>query len=161
MGIYAEKKNPEKDCFGLLVCPHCGDAVMCCNVLPNHTIRPEDVSNQGELEQMDLKGHVNQNSAGKKGSFEKRDWLDTKDLPKKGSSKWKIDGTRDAKKNKTGILIFVDLTNGTKKRVMSLRKGFTLDAFCDELGTNSDKWTGKTISLERGGSEGQYINVSQ
>ena len=93
--------------------------------------------------------------------FENRDWIAPEDLPKKGSSKWKIDGARDAKKNKTGILIFVDLTRGKVKRVMSLRKGFTLDAFVDVCGSNSDKWKGKSIDLEVGGNEGQYVNVSQ
>ena len=94
--------------------------------------------------------------------FENRDWLDSqKDLPKKGSSKWKIDAVREAKKGTKGIVAFVDLSNGSKKRVMSLRKGFTLDAFLDELGTKTEKWIGKSISLERGGSEGQYVNVAQ
>jgi hypothetical protein len=106
---------------------------------------------------MDLSKQV---SGKKRDSFEKRDWIAPEDLPVKGSSKWKIDGTRDAKANKTGILIYVDLTRGKLKRVMSLRKNFTLDQFCDALGTNSDKWAGKTIDLERGGSEGQYVNVS-
>jgi hypothetical protein len=147
-----------KDCFGLLVCPHCGDAVMCSNVHPNHVIRPDDVTNKGEENNMDLAKHV---SGKEPKAFEKRDWLTVEDLPAKGSSKWKVDSARDAKKNKTGILIYVDLSKGKLKRVMSLRKNFTLDAFVAELGTNSDKWVGKTIELERGGNEGQYINVSQ
>jgi hypothetical protein len=147
-----------KDCFGLLVCPHCGDAVMCSNVPPNHVIQSGDVYSEEEIKQMDLSGHV---SGKEKQVFEKRDWLTAEDLPKKGSKKFKVDGARDAKKNKTGILIYVDLSAGKLKRVMSLRKNFTLDAFVAELGTNSDKWAGKSIDLERGGSEGQYINVSQ
>lgn len=111
---------------------------------------------------MDLSSYRGKESSNGRGKFENRDWLDSqKDLPKKGPSKWKIDGVREAKKNKTGILAFIDVTSGSKKRVMSLRKGFTLDAFMDELGTNTDKWKGKSISLERGGDEGQYVNVAQ
>jgi hypothetical protein len=111
---------------------------------------------------MDLSTYRGKESSNGRGKFENRDWLDSqKDLPKKGPSKWKIDGVREAKKNKTGILAFVDVTSGAKKRVMSLRKGFTLDAFMDELGTNTDKWKGKSIQLERGGDEGQYVNVAQ
>lgn len=101
------------------------------------------------------------NGDGKRPKFENRDWLASTDLPKNGSSKWRVDGVREAKKNKTGIIAYIDLTSGSKKRVMSLRKGFTLDAFMDELGTNTDKWKGKSISLERGGDEGQYVNVAQ
>jgi hypothetical protein len=147
-----------KDCFGLLVCPHCGDAVMCSNVPPNHVIHSGDAMTEEESKQMDLSKEV---SGKEPRQFEKRDWLTAEDLPSKGSKKWKVDGTRDAKKNKTGILIYVDLSAGKLKRVMSLRKNFTLDMFVAELGTNSDKWTGKSIDLERGGSEGQYVNVSQ
>lgn len=93
--------------------------------------------------------------------MEQRDWIAPEDLPKKGSSKWKVDGVRDAKKNKTKILLFVDLSKGKIKRVMSLRKGFTLDNFAEELGTKTEKWVGKFVDLERGGDEGQYVNVSQ
>jgi len=112
---------------------------------------------QNKENNMDLSKQV---SGKKREAFEKRDWIAPEDLPAKGSSKWKIDGARDAKKNKTGILVYVDLTRGKLKRVMSLRKNFTLDQFVDALGANSEKWAGKTIDLERGGSEGQYVNVS-
>jgi hypothetical protein len=159
LGVYATTRKDRKECFGLLICPHCGDAVMCANVPSNHVIKPEDVKTELEYkDDMDLSSHV---SGKEPKQFEKRDWLTVEDLPKKGSKKWKVDGTRDAKKNKAGILIYVDLSAGKLKRVMSLRKNFTLDAFCAELGTNSDKWLGKFIELERGGSEGQYVNVSQ
>lgn len=110
---------------------------------------------------MDLSSYKGKEKPGT-GKFENRDWLDPqKDLPKKGSSKWRVDSVREAKKNKTGIILFIDVTNGTKKRVMSLRKGFTLDAFIEALGPNTDKWLKKSIELERGGNEGQYINVAQ
>jgi hypothetical protein len=122
----------------------------------------EEIRQIAGKETMDLSSYRGKESGNTRGKFENRDWLDSqKDLPKKGASKWKIDGVREAKKNKTGIIAFIDVTCGNKKRVMSLRKGFTLDAFMDELGTNTDKWKGKSIQLERGGDEGQYINVAQ
>jgi hypothetical protein len=110
-----------------------------------------------ENKKMDLTKQV---SGKKKDTFEKRDWITPEDLPAKGSSKWKIDGARDAKKNKTAILVFVDLTRGKMKRVLALRKGFTLDNFVDACGPITEKWKGKSIDLERGGSDGQYVNVA-
>jgi hypothetical protein len=121
------------------------------------TTNDRDGEENKEQTKMDLSKEV---SGKKRNDFEKRDWIAPEDLPAKGASKWKIDSTRDAKKNKTGILLYVDLTRGKIKRVMSLRKNFTLDMFVEELGSNSDKWAGKTIELERGGAEGQYVNVA-
>ena len=109
---------------------------------------------------MDLSSYKSSNGSGGT-KFENRDWIEVDHLPKKGSAKWKIDSFRPATKKGSKAIGFVDLSSGSKKRVMSLRKGFTLDAFIEELGTNTDKWKGKTINLERGGSEGQYVNVSQ
>lgn len=109
---------------------------------------------------MDLKNQRS-GSGDKATKFENREFITADDLPKKGSSKWKIETVRDAKPNKFKTLLYMDIINGRTKRVMSLKKGFTLDMFMDELGTNSDKWVGKSISLERGGSEGQYVNVSR
>lgn len=130
------------------------------NDVPEYPTGTTDRSGDDEPKEdtnMDLSKQV---SGKKRDTFEKRDWIAPEDLPEKGSSKWKVDGCRDAKKNKTGILVYVDLTRGKLKRVMSLRKNFTLDQFVDALGANTDKWAGKTIELERGGSEGQYVNVS-
>jgi hypothetical protein len=109
---------------------------------------------------MDLSKHA---SGKKQPKFENRDWIDSQvDLPAKGSKAWKIDSVRAAKdtKKSKGVVCYVDLTAGKTKRVMSLRKGFTLDAFIEELGSETDKWIGKSIRLERGGSEGQYVNVA-
>lgn len=108
---------------------------------------------------MDLGQHRSSN--GKTGKFENREWLSSEDLPVKGSKKFKIDNVREAKRNKTGVLAYVDLSAGKTKRVWSLRKGFTLDIIMDQLGTKTEKWKGKTISLYRGGSEGQYVNAVQ
>ena len=109
---------------------------------------------------MDLTSYKSSKNGSGGTKFENRDWIESTDLPKKGSSKWKIDSFRPAKKGSKAIG-YVDLTCGSKKRVMSLRKGFTLDAFIESVGANTDKWKGKTIDLERGGAEGQYVNVAQ
>lgn len=56
-----------KECFGLLVCPHCGDAVMCSNVHPNHVIRPDDVKDEGEKNNMIPRGNSSSNQSNQKG----------------------------------------------------------------------------------------------
>jgi hypothetical protein len=156
---------PATPCMGQTICKTCGKFHGYCTEVNEQLIgiksdplytTPGVPYEQWEKE-MDLSKQV---SGKKKDSFEKRDWIAPEDLPAKGSSKWKVDGARDAKKNKTGILVFVDLTRGKLKRVMSLRKGFTLDNFVDELGPKTESWKGKSIDLERGGSDGQYVNVA-
>jgi hypothetical protein len=166
-GFNALNATPSYDCMGRAKCEACGKFHGYCSELlavkePRDPIYtdPGVPCEQWERQNMDL----SKERSSKKGreKFENRDWIDSqKDLPKKGGANWRIDSAREAKKNKTGILLFIDITSGSKKRVMSLRKGFTLDAFCDELGPNTDKWIGKSIKLERGGNEGQYVNVSQ
>ncbi len=148
--------SPTYACLGAVVCMECGKHHGYCIDFTTGATERDGERNEGE-HNMDLSKQV---SGKKRNDFEKRDWIAPEDLPAKGSSKWKIDNARDAKKNKTGILLYVDLTRGKIKRVMSLRKNFTLDMFVEELGANSDKWPGKTIDLERGGSDGQYVNVA-
>jgi hypothetical protein len=171
-------------CNGLLVCPTCGHSVGYCGEVAaliargqarepsiDYPARPYQLIweawNRGQplewesWEPMDLGKYKSKDRTGK---FEKRDWIDASDFPKNKPRKWRIDGWRDSKKKgkeARGIIGFVDLTAGKLKRVMSIRTGFTLDAFCDELGTNTDKWAGKFILLEPGGSDNQYINVAQ
>ena len=108
---------------------------------------------------MDL-GKQRSKSSGKGGKkFEQRDWVDVTDLPRK-PSQWKVDDFRAAKKG-SKLIGFLDITLGSKKRTMGLRKGFNLDNIMDQLGTNTDKWKGKKLELERGGSDDQYVNVSR
>jgi hypothetical protein len=145
---------PTYECCGNVVCSACNKHHGYCNEL---TGIQSDRQAEGNL---DFKPQ--RSSTDKRPKFENRDWIDPqKDLPKKGSAKWKVDAVRESKNKAKGILAFMDISNGPKKRVMSLRKGFTLDAIMDVLGTNSDRWIGKTLNLERGGSEGQYTNVAQ
>jgi hypothetical protein len=144
-------------CMGAVVCMACNKHHGYCSELTTAATDRGSGQNDQGANDMDLSKQV---SGKKRNDFEKRDWIAPEDLPTKGSSKWKVDGTRDAKKNKTGILVYIDLTRGKIKRVMSLRKNFTLDMFVEALGANTDKWAGKTIDLERGGNEGQYVNVS-
>lgn len=156
---------PVYECMGRVVCAICGKFHGYCSEVGSQLagINRDPLYTTPGVPYKQWEGNMDlskQVSGKKREAFEKRDWIASEDLPAKGSSKWKVDGARDAKKNKTGILIYVDLSRGKLKRVMSLRKNFTLDQFCDALGTNSDKWAGKTIDLERGGSEGQYVNVS-
>jgi hypothetical protein len=174
---YVDRNRNSILCSGLLVCNQCGEACthdfiraaqfvdVDLSVYPTKKWQEysESYENgeplfQQETDSMDLSKQV---SGKKPQKFDKRDWLAPEDLPAKGSARWKVDGARDAKKNKTGILVYVDLSRGKLKRVISLRKNFTLDAFVDALGAHSEKWAGKMIDLERGGSDGQYVNVSQ
>jgi hypothetical protein len=153
------RRRETLDSVSVLDCPHFGHTVDAWQTDAFEKLLLLRL-NQMREDIMNLAGERSTNK--ERSSFEKRDWLDPqKDLKAKGSTKWKIDDVREAKKNKTKILAFMDLSNGSKKRVMSLRKGFTLDALIDNLGANTDKWKGKSIDLERGGAEGQYINVAQ
>lgn len=106
---------------------------------------------------MDLKNFRGTDSRKK---FERLEFIQPEDLPRKGAAKWKIIAERPTARKIKGILGFIDLQNGKKKRAMALRKGFTLDALMDELGTKTEKWVGKTISLMRGGNDGQYVNLA-
>jgi hypothetical protein len=144
-------------CMGAVVCMACNKHHGYCSELATAATDRDDANDHGDND-MDLSKQV---SGKKRAAFEQREWIAPEDLPKKGSAKWKVDSARDAKKNTTGILVFVDLSRGKLKRVMALRKNFTLDNFVEALGPHTDKWTGKTIDLERGGGEGQYVNVSQ
>jgi hypothetical protein len=151
--------NQGDRCMGRVKCLHCGMPFgYCSEVETQLTGSPYDSGSSSTGGSMDLSKAV---SGKKREKFENRDWIAPEDLPKKGSTKWRIDSVRDAKKNTTGILVYIDITRGKVKRVMSLRKNFTLDNFVEALGPNTDKWPGKTIDLERGGTEGQYVNVSQ
>ena len=165
----AENAAPTYECMGRCVCAACGKLHGYCSEVGAQLTGVTDhagsiYTNPGvsweEYQRRNVMDLSKQVSGKKREAFEKRDWIAPEDLPAKGSSKWKVDGARDAKKNKTGILVYVDLTRGKLKRVMSLRKNFTLDQFVDALGPNTEKWSGKTIDLERGGSEGQYVNVA-
>jgi hypothetical protein len=153
-GWNTEPMQQDDNCIGMLVCPHCGKAVICQDVPSNRIIQTEGNEN------MDLSKHA---SGKAKQKFEQRDWIDSQEhLPAKGSRKFKVDGFRASKDQKKakGAVGYVDLSSGKIKVVMSLRPGFTLDAFIEELGGETDKWIGKQIALERGGSEGQYVNVA-
>lgn len=168
-GFNAHEETPTYECMGAIKCQVCGKHHGYCSEMSGTKL--DDALREIEDLKDFIRAHTLENNPmnlatyrGKESSktkFEKRDWLDSEDLPKKGSKTFTINAFREAKKKTKGIIGFIDISAGSLKRVMSLRKGFTLDAFLDELGTNTDKWPGKKIKLERGGSEGQYINVSQ
>lgn len=95
-----------------------------------------------------------------KGGSSRLPWLDGQCIPEKGAT-LKIDAAREPRK-KGSTVVFLDVTvsKDKKKYTWSIRKGFTLDALLDLLGTDTDTWVGKSIPVVRGGDEGQYVNVS-
>lgn len=141
-------------CMGLLVCPHCGKAVMCGDVV-SKTIQTED---NKTMDVGQYKGA---------GGSSRLDWLDGQHIPEKGGS-LRIDAAREPRK-KGNVIIYLDVTvvspkdkeKDKRKYTWSIRKGFTLDALMESLGTDTDKWEGKTLAVVRGGDAGQYVNVSE
>lgn len=130
-------------CMGMMVCPHCGKAVMCSD-LPT-----------GGTHVMDLSGVKGTGSSN-------LPWLNPEDISDK--DKLKIDDAREPRttRKKSQTVLFLDVTvqSTKKKHTWALRKGFTLDALIESLGTESDDWKGKSVSVVRGGNDGQYVNVA-
>lgn len=84
-------------------------------------------------------------------------WFDGHALPKKGGTVV-IDAVREPRKA-GNVLFYMDITLGKKKYTWSMRKGFTLDALIDQLGTKTEKWTKKKVAVVPGGDDGQFVNV--
>lgn len=89
-------------------------------------------------------------------------WLDAEDISDK--DKLKIDDVREPRvtKKKNPVVVYLDVTvlSSKKKYTWSIRKGFTLDALIELLDGETDNWKGKTVTVVRGGNDGQYVNVA-
>ena len=106
---------------------------------------------------MDLGSHYDKQS--KNGGSKRTPFLKAADIPAKGTTA-RIIGFREAPKSMEYSDFLLDLTIGKKEFTWGLRtKTVSLNMLIDELGTRTEKWTGKTIKLVRGGNKGQYVNL--
>lgn len=138
----------QQACMGMMVCPHCGKAVLCSDTA--------NLAPIGEQQTMDLSQHKG------KGGSSRLPWLDGQCIPDGKGTTLKVDAVREPRKKGTTV-VFLDVTvaKDKKRYTWSIRKGFTLDALLELLGSETDDWTDKSIPVVRGGDEGQYVNVSQ
>lgn len=141
----------QNTCMGMMVCPHCGRTVICGDTVTEH-----EFQTTGEQTNMDVSGLKG------KGGSSRLPWLDGQCIPDGKGTTLKIDAAREPRKKGTTV-VYLDVTvaKDKKKYTWSIRKGFTLDALCEVLGTETDDWVGKSIPVVRGGDEGQYVNISQ
>lgn len=138
-------------CTEPISCFTCGKKYGVCHELERE-LNPTQENNE-----MDLGKYKSGKKAGDK--YARLPWLDGDCIPEKGAS-ITIDAIREPRKKGSKVVVFLDVTVGKKKFTWSIRKGFTLDALMEELGTNTDKWTKKKIRVVRGGDDGQYVNVA-
>lgn len=91
-------------------------------------------------------------------------FLKSKDVSSKGT-KFKITDVQTAPKTMKFSDLVATLQNGKKVFTWGLAfANFTTSELCGRLGTNTDKWIGKTITLIKvpGKKKGQfYINLAQ
>jgi hypothetical protein len=105
---------------------------------------------------MELKSHRSKDT---RKAFKQRPFLKAKDIPQKGGD-YTILEFRQAPKNMQYSDFLMDVRNGKQEYTVGLRSGSVLlDMLIDELGTKSEKWTGKKVHLIKAGPKGQYINV--
>jgi hypothetical protein len=105
---------------------------------------------------MDLTAHRSQDT---RKSFKSRPFLKAKDIPEKGAD-YTISDFREAPKNMPYSDFLMDVRNGKQEYTVGLRsESVLLDMLIDQLGTKSEKWTGKKVHLIKAGPKGQYINV--
>jgi len=142
-------------CMQRIECPGCGKFHGYCADLQEPVSK--DSSKVGEKRpMMDLKAHRSKDT--RKG-FKQRPFLKTKDIPAKGGD-YTIQEFRQAPKNMQYSDFLMDVRNGKQEYTVGLRSGSVLmDMLIDELGTKSEKWTGKKVHLIKAGPKGQYINV--
>lgn len=91
--------------------------------------------------------------------FKQRPFLKAKDLPAKGATFTVIE-FRVAPSQMQYSDYLCDVKNGTKEYTLGLKdQSVLLDMLIDELGTKTEKWTGKKVKLIAAGPKGQYVNV--
>jgi hypothetical protein len=142
-------------CGGIMVCNCCGSALTC----DTYTWHQRLINSLSIGDNMDLGQHYDKDSTKGSKKFKQRPFLKAKDIPAKGCTA-KIIEFREAPKSAEYSDFFMDLSIGKKEYVWGLKsKSVTLNMLIDELGKRTEKWTGKTVKLVRGGSKSQYVNV--
>jgi len=150
-------------CMGMLVCPHCGAAAICGDVaaaLGSKMLPATSDPAQPEGDtHMDLASHRPKDRKGG-GKYTRRDFLKASHIPAKGGLKCKVIDFRTAPKQMEFSDFLMDVSAGKKEYTVGIRSGSVLlDMICEELGTKTERYPGKTITFVRGGNKGQYINV--
>lgn len=150
-GWNAREDAPTYACLGRVTCAACGKLHGYCSEIGAQP------APQGD--NMDLGSH-RQKDRGTKGKFVNRPFLKAKDIPAKGGLKCKVIDFRVAPKQMEYSNFLMDVSAGKREFTVGLRsQSVLLDMICDELGTKTEKFPGKSITFVRGGSKGQYINV--
>lgn len=112
-------------------------------------------ANERKKEDMILKDHYNKET----GRSSNTPFLKADDIPSKGLIA-KITGFREAPKQMQYSDFCLDITSGKKEFTVGLKsQSVLLNMLIDELGDNTDKWTGKSVTFVRGGAKGQYVNL--
>jgi hypothetical protein len=145
--------NIPQECFGMLVCPHCGKAVMCSDVEVALKTYGKLIE-QGDMSTMvDVSGMKGTSTSG--GYLP---WLEGNCIKDKDSVV--IDAVREPRR-RTGPVLHVDVTvvSSKTKYTWKVWKGFTLDMLIESLGGETDTWKGKSVKVVRGGNAGQYVNL--
>lgn len=141
-------------CMGMMVCPHCGRAVICGDTVTEHEFQPSQGDNT-----MDMASHYDKDAKSGGGKYKRRPFIKSKDVAANGSTA-KIIDFREAPKQMEYSDFLMDIVVGKKEFTWGLRsKSVTLNMLIDELGKRTEKWVGKTIKLVRAGAKGQYINL--
>lgn len=151
---YEYQPRQPDECIGMLVCPHCGRAAICCDVPLDKSATPTQ-----EDAVMDMNAHYDKDAKSGGGKFKRRPFIKSKDVAANGSTA-KILDFREAPKAMEYSDFLMDITIGKKEFTWGLRsKSVTLNMLIDELGKRTEKWIGKSIKLVRAGAKGQYINL--
>lgn len=152
---------PDYTCMGSVKCTACGKFLGYCkevqDILTGTIDRPGNEPNEDST--MDMTTHYDKDSkkGGKK--YKQRPFLKATDIAAKGSTA-KILDFREAPKQIEYSDFLCDIVIGKKEFTWGLRsKSVTLNMLIDSLGKRTEKWTGKTVKLIRGGPKGQYVNV--
>jgi len=142
------------ECMQRIECPRCGKFHGYCSELQKAASKPPTLGRNGK--DMDLKGHRSKDT---RKNFKSRPFLKPKDIPQKGGD-YTILEFRQAPKNMKYSDFLMDVRNGKKEYTVGLSsESVLLDMLIDQLGTESEKWTGKKVHLVKAGPKSQYINV--
>ena len=151
---YAMETGP---CMARVSCPRCRRHFGYCSEVEADLLFAKENRPKGYTDNtMDMGAHYEKQTGG---SAKRTPFLKAKDIPAKGTSA-KIVGFREAPKSMEYSDFLLDITIGKKEFTWGLRsKTVSLNMLIDELGKRTEKWTGKTIKLVRGGNKGQYVNL--
>lgn len=105
---------------------------------------------------MDLTAHRSKDA---RKSSKSQPFLKAANIPENGGD-YTIVEFRQAPKNIPYSDFLMDVRNGKQEYTVGLKsESVLLDMLIDQLGTESEKWTGKKVHLIKAGPKSQYINV--